>query len=186
MKRISDLTTAHPAKSPAPLPSEMRGGLVSAARQSIAMPSTANINASHIDRLWMRMTNIFGHKWTSSFGAEPSETWLAGLIDMSEDEVRTGLLACLNWPEEWPPTLPQFRALCRPRREAAHQVHVRELPPPPEVREQRKASAAEALAGLREGMRLSDWLERHQGRTESALETVLRMARAQITLRATR
>jgi hypothetical protein len=140
-------------KSDAQLPSETAAKpLVLAASKAIAMPSTANVGPAHIDRIWERMAGIFGHKWTSSYGAEPSDTWLAGLIDMSEEELRTGLVACLTWPEEWPPTLPQFRQLCRPRREEAHRIYRAALPEPPEVRARRKAAGVAALQGIRDGL----------------------------------
>lgn len=97
------------------------------------------------------MAATFGHKWVSSYGAEPSDTWLAGLIDLSQEELKTGIVACLSWEAEWPPTLPQFRSLCRPRREEAHQVY-RKLPEPPEEVQKRKEAGISHLAGIREAM----------------------------------
>lgn len=40
-------------------------------------------------------------------------TWSEGLADLAGDEIRAGLVACLN-ASDWPPTLPEFRRLCRP------------------------------------------------------------------------
>ena len=134
------------------------------------------ITQSHIDRLWQHMGACFGHKWTSSFGMVPSETWLAGLVDMTPTELQTGLVACLTWESEWPPTLPQFRGLCRPRREEAHQTFMR-LPEPEENRERRKATGLAHLANLREESRYREWLQANAQRELSDFETHMRAVR---------
>jgi hypothetical protein len=107
----------------------------------------------------------------------PSETWLAGLVDMTPEELRTGLVACMTWEPEWPPTLPQFRLLCRPIREEAHQVYQR-LPEPAEHRAQRKAIGIAHLANLREEGRYRDWLQANAGRVISDFDSHLRTVRA--------
>jgi hypothetical protein len=122
------------------------------------------------------MTETFGHAWTSSYGETPSDTWLAMLIDMTPEELRTGLIACANWTERFPPTLPQFRALCRPRREEAHQVF-RRLPEPEEVRTQRREQGLAHLAGLREEGRYREWLAANAGRVEADFDMLLRSVR---------
>lgn len=135
------------------------------------------ITQSHIDRLWQHMSATFGHKWISSYGAMPSETWLAGLVDMTPEELRTGLVACMTWEQEWPPTLPQFRTLCRPIREVAHQVYQR-LPEPEEHRERRKAVGMAHLASMKEEGRFRDWLKSNAGRIESDFDMEMRTVRA--------
>lgn len=102
------------------------------------------------------MTGIFGQRWLSSYGVEPSETWLAGLIDMEPGELQIGLVACLSWESDWPPTLPQFRALCRPRRDECHRVYRAQLPEPAEVRSQRLESGRVVLDSLRAMLGPSD------------------------------
>jgi len=70
-----------------------------------------------IERLWNRMTQLYGHKWTSSYGEfDQDDTWAMGLADLSLDQIKTGFVACLDSDEEWPPTLPQFRQLCKERK----------------------------------------------------------------------
>lgn len=66
--------------------------------------------------LWEHMTGIYGHKWVTTYGAEVSETWVRGLRDVGPEGLIRGLRRCLDWNENdgWPPTLPQFRALCEP------------------------------------------------------------------------
>lgn len=122
------------------------------------------------------MGATFGHRWISSYGAEPSETWLAGLVDMTPEELRTGLVACMTWEPEWPPTLPQFRKLCRPVQQAAHEIYQR-LPEPEERRAERKAIGLQHLASLREESRYRDWLQRNARRRVADFDSHLRTVR---------
>ena len=62
------------------------------------------------------MTQIYGHKWVSSYGEiDHDETWGKGLADMDMGQLKKGFIACVNSGEAWPPTLPEFRALCKPK-----------------------------------------------------------------------
>ena len=63
-------------------------------------------------RLWIRMTRIYGHRWTSSFGETDDGTWAKGLRGLSGEQIALGLSRCVVSGEAWPPTLPEFRALC--------------------------------------------------------------------------
>ena len=72
----------------------------------------------HIADLWRRMTRIYGHRWTSAFGAKDDSTWLRGLHGLTPAQVGHGLSRCATHREGgWPPTLPEFRALCTPTAE---------------------------------------------------------------------
>jgi hypothetical protein len=87
-------------------------------------PPTASIadrlTEQHIALLWERMTMIYGHKWTSNFGDKDDGTWLGGLCDVTPEQVVTGLEKCRTNADPWPPTLPEFRAMCRPNTPAYH------------------------------------------------------------------
>lgn len=74
-------------------------------------------------RLWERMVAIYGHKWTSTHGVIPhdeitgsltvtGETWQQGLRGITGQQFGRGLEACITRNDEWPPTLPEFRAMC--------------------------------------------------------------------------
>lgn len=69
-----------------------------------------------VARLWLRMAEIFGHRWTSTFGETPDSgaglTWSQALKGMSAAQLRRGVAAAALGPNAWPPTLPEFRALC--------------------------------------------------------------------------
>lgn len=74
------------------------------------------LDARLIDRLWLRMVEMFGHRWTTSFGDNPravaGQTWAMGLAGLTADQIAAGISACMASADPWPPTLPEFRAMC--------------------------------------------------------------------------
>lgn len=69
--------------------------------------------------LWQRMTEIYGHKWTSAFGDDPLATWDNALASITPAMIRVGLNRLALSPKfvEWPPGALEFRHLCSPRSE---------------------------------------------------------------------
>lgn len=62
---------------------------------------------------------MYGHRWTSNYGAEDDGTWRKGLAGLSTEQIGRGLVRCLErkhppGEEDWPPTLTEFRAMCLP------------------------------------------------------------------------
>lgn len=63
------------------------------------------------------MAEIYGHRWTANFGSDPdlagaAGTWAKGLAGVAPAQLADGLKACLASSDPWPPTLPEFRAMC--------------------------------------------------------------------------
>lgn len=104
-----------------------------------------------VDRLFERFTAIFGAQkvagmWAGAPIAVVKQTWAEQLGRLDPDMVRFGLQRCVDNGLEWPPTLPEFVALCRqPPPIAAHQPA---MLPPPVSREH----AAEHMRKVRELM----------------------------------
>lgn len=70
---------------------------------------------------------------------------------LSRDELKRGVMACLESGEAWPPSLPEFVALCKPKKrenEAMYQ-HVPQLPAPVSSKE----TARNNLASIRQLVR---------------------------------
>lgn len=69
-----------------------------------------------LDRVWLSMLARYGHKWATGFGRTPSrvtsEVWAHDLAGLTPDQVAHGLQALRSRTGEWPPTAPEFRALC--------------------------------------------------------------------------
>jgi len=104
-----------------------------------------------MDFLWGRMTEIYGHKWTSNYGTKPTDVWSKQLSALSRDDLKRGVTVCMTNGEPWPPSLPEFLAMCRPRKrenEAMYQC-VPQLPPPPPNPEKAKAGIEAARKALR-------------------------------------
>lgn len=63
------------------------------------------------------MAEIYGHRWTSSYGDSTEAdgapgTWAKGLAGVTPAQLADGLKACITSSDPWPPTLPEFRAMC--------------------------------------------------------------------------
>ncbi len=69
-----------------------------------------------IERIFQRMEDRYGALWADRYGAFPRarvmRSWAEDLADMSRDELTRGVAACRD--RKFPPTLPEFRELCRP------------------------------------------------------------------------
>ena len=90
---------------------------------------------SWVEKLFQKMEDRFGDLWANRYGAFPrarvKDTWAEDLADLSGEEMARGVGACKS--VKFPPTLPEFRALCRPPIdfetafvEAVQQMHARE------------------------------------------------------------
>lgn len=89
---------------------------------SVPMPSpekppSGPLSPTAARTLWVRMAEIYGHRWTSSYGDSTEQdgaagTWAKGLAGLTPAQVADGLRACVVRSDPWPPTLPEFRALC--------------------------------------------------------------------------
>ena len=82
--------------------------------------------------LFKKFAMIYGPLWTSRLGTQQQtddmlRVWAEGLHGLTGDEIKQGL-ACLP---DMPPSLPQFRHLCRRYLTAAHRPFPKALPKPP-------------------------------------------------------
>jgi len=85
---------------------------------------TSPASAKLMAQLWAWMTRFYGHKWTSTQGTSDlmldengkeqpgSGAWGKALAGMSPQQLGAGLDACRLRDDPWPPSAPEFRALC--------------------------------------------------------------------------
>jgi hypothetical protein len=77
---------------------------------------SSRLPAPVLAELWVRMLAIYGYRWESAYGRAPegvaADTWAAGLTGLQPREIGTGFDACLTSSDGWPPSLPEFRAMC--------------------------------------------------------------------------
>lgn len=71
---------------------------------------------SRMRTLWLRMAEIYGHRWTSAYGDNPDAgagpTWAKGLEKLTPAQLAHGLTTAIASADGWPPTLPEFRSMC--------------------------------------------------------------------------
>jgi hypothetical protein len=69
-----------------------------------------------MDKLWIKMAEFYGHRWTSSFGviADPEHTWAKVLSGVTKEQLANGLHALVERSAEfdWPPPANVFLSLC--------------------------------------------------------------------------
>lgn len=77
-----------------------------------------------LDKLWLKMSEMYGHRWTSSFGesADQDHSWAKILGGLTGRQLAAGLQQLIERAAEfdWPPPANAFRAMC---------LHVEGLPP---------------------------------------------------------
>jgi len=92
-----------------------------------------------INRLWERMTQLWGHRHQSAWGqsvdanghlTDTAQLWLQGLGRFTLREIADGVTEMVEKGQEWPPTLPEFMAMCKPKRLAPYHRMAEALPAP--------------------------------------------------------
>jgi hypothetical protein len=110
--------------------------------------------------LWERMSDFFGNSWGHNYGlpgGRSMKTWLAGLANYSEDQIRMGVELSRRWSQDIPPgkyvnppDLGQFAKLCLTKAPAPN-------PPPSKVKslsDLSKPSRADSPIAKREKERM--------------------------------
>ena len=95
------------------------------------------------------MTEIYGHRFVSSYGSKPNDTWIAALGEIPASELKTGLDTMLKECLQWPPTLTEFISYCKPPRvDPMHREF--QLPAPSKLnREKGRKLSADLLAKMK-------------------------------------
>lgn len=108
-------------------PSETVNGSMSASAEienAASDLSTNLLGDRAMLRIWVRMLAIYGHKWASHLGSavddkgllsESARTWQAGLRGLAQVDLKVGFDTLVLARHDWPPSLPEFRALCLAR-----------------------------------------------------------------------
>lgn len=108
----------------------------------------------------MRFNAIYGQRWESSYGpplddnnklTPTAQTWAKALAELRLDDLSRGLHACLNRADGWPPTLPEFKALCQPPAAPHDPTYYRcpDLDESDEARTARRAAGFTAIAQIK-------------------------------------
>ena len=64
-------------------------------------------------RLWQVLSELYGHKFISQYGDEPSQVWARALENVGFENIKRGIERLPERKDEWPPTAIEFFNLCR-------------------------------------------------------------------------
>lgn len=64
-------------------------------------------------RLWEVLSELYGHKFISQYGEDPSDVWATALENISLENIKRGIDRLPDRKDEWPPTAIEFFNLCR-------------------------------------------------------------------------
>jgi hypothetical protein len=115
-------------------------------------------------RLWQRMRELLGQSWVRAYGEADGQTphaWAGALGDFTPTEIGGAIQAVQDWDSAFPPTFPEFKALClsvrakqRPnwtQERVAREVPLQQLTAPQpgdsETARQEKAMIRQIMAG---------------------------------------
>lgn len=111
-----DLPKAKPAVIPPRADSLVGKALSQPSTESQPTSQPTKLPDRLLERLWLKMTEMYGHRWTSSFGDNPNpdSAWATVLNGLTGQQLANGLAALVHKGTEfdWPPPANVFRALC--------------------------------------------------------------------------
>ena len=87
-------------------------------KESDSPQKNGSATAKHervMDRLWLRLSEIYGHQLVSQFGETIPESWERLLMGVSPDQLKQGLESLAKRADTWPPNAAEFRQLCLPK-----------------------------------------------------------------------
>jgi len=70
--------------------------------------NTSNWTNKHYDKLWARLHEMFGQRFTKDYGDTPNETWREALSGLTFDQVAHSISETVRMGDQFPPTLAQF------------------------------------------------------------------------------
>lgn len=111
-----DLPKAKPAFVPPTAASLVTRALSQPSTESKPESQPAKLKSKLLDEFWLKMTEMYGHRWISNYGVEVDHdsVWGRVLAGLSGVQLATGLYALMDRGEEfkWPPPANVFRAMC--------------------------------------------------------------------------
>ena len=94
------------------------------------------LQPKRVSQVFVRMASIYKNLWTSTLDSPEmlqaaKDEWSIELAGFTTAELSKGLRETKRLHPNFPPTLPQFRSLCRqPKKHALHELRHKALPRP--------------------------------------------------------
>lgn len=90
--------------------------LQTGSEQPLPSETPERLSQGLLDNLWIKMSEMYGHRWTSNFGvsADPGHSWATVLKGLNGQQIANGLNALVEKGAEfdWPPPANVFLSLC--------------------------------------------------------------------------
>lgn len=90
--------------------------LQTGSEQPLPSETPERLSQGLLDNLWIKMSEMYGHRWTSNFGvsADPGHSWASVLKGLTGQQIANGLNTLVEKGDEfdWPPPANVFRAMC--------------------------------------------------------------------------
>lgn len=67
-----------------------------------------------MDRLWLRLLEVYGHQLNSQYGETIPDSWERLLTGLTAEQIKQGLEKLVTRKDSWPPNAVEFRQLCLP------------------------------------------------------------------------
>ena len=85
-------------------------------KQTKVEKAVSNTGTSVINKLWVRMSQIYGSKWVSNYGEVPTQPWINLINNMPHEKIAHGLNEIIKEGDNWPPSLSKFNRMCQSMR----------------------------------------------------------------------
>jgi len=85
-------------------------------KQTKVEKAVSNTGTSVINKLWVRMSQIYGAKWVSNYGEVPTQPWINLISNMPHEKIAHGLNEIIKEGDNWPPSLSKFNRMCQSMR----------------------------------------------------------------------
>ena len=96
---------------------------------------------NHFNLFWSKMIGIYGKRWITEHGSEPSEVWCEALQRFSFERIKMAIAYCIDSGDEFPVTLPLFVRRAKAMRvPSEHNEDFKQLPKPDITQEQLEAA----------------------------------------------
>lgn len=86
---------------------------ISTIRPPIGSDAQTDSDPKRAAFVWLRMTEMFGKRWTDMHGTVPPLTWVRVVDALTNEQIREGLTRIMESGVKHPPGLPEFVAHCK-------------------------------------------------------------------------
>lgn len=65
--------------------------------------------------VWQTLARMYGSSFVAQYGEGVDKIWAAAISKLNRDQVKRGITVLANSGSEFPPSLPRFLEMCKPK-----------------------------------------------------------------------